>query len=177
MTQLFIANCTKQDHEFNFRLPENGKLLAKMIPKGHQEKILGDLSDTDIAAIVEQHSRYGMVHVDEARKIKDFAGLCYSDKMIPAKSMQNLYDHNQEVLEERGQVQRNESAVAATASIDTTMKANGAGEIKAVEVESVLLQDPADALASGGGINQTIRVDKDRGDKKAGRRGMFRSRS
>lgn len=168
MTSLFIANCTKQDHDFNFRLPENQKLLSVPIPKGKQEKILGDLSDTDIKAIVEQHHRYGLVHIDEARKVKDFAGLCYSDKPITAKAMQNLYDHNQDVLEERGEEQRKQAAVVAQVSLDGQLQAVGQ-TTNAVEVDQVELRAPDDQREDKP-LQQTIRVDKRDNDGR-GRRG------
>lgn len=158
MTRLFIANCTKQDCDFNFRLPENRKLIQVRIPKGCQSTILGELQDTDIAAITRQHSRYGLIHVDEAKKVKAFAGLCWSNKEIPAKLMQGLYDHNQEALEQKGEEQRKEAAVVVKASIDTSLKAVGESTT-AVEVMAEELKAPGDENKDPG-LKQTIRVDE-----------------
>lgn len=171
MTALFIANCTNQDHEFNFRMPGTGKLISLRIPKGRQEKILGDLSEEEVKGIVSQHEKYGLIHVDEAKKVQGFAGFCYSDKVITTKSMQNLYDHNQEVLEEKGEEQRKQAAVVVQATVDTALGKTGQ-TTNAIEVENVELHAPEDSNRPG--LSETIRVDKRGESENRGGRGRRR---
>lgn len=121
MSKLFILNCTRQVQEFWYRLPENSKLLHQMIPIGGQIQIAGDLSTTDIDSIIEQHAKYGMVAYSEIDRTRPFIGYCYQiDKKFNniSDALQRGFGHNDQVLEERGRVLREEAAVAINQSIE-----------------------------------------------------------
>jgi len=117
--KMYIANCTPQVQDFHYRLPENAKLLKQTIPLGQQIQIPGDLTQFDIDAIIEQHSRYGMVRVGEIDRTKAFIGVCYDiDRKVDMDRVRNAIEHNYEVLEERGKIIRQEAAVAVNNSIE-----------------------------------------------------------
>src|SRR3974390_1318278 len=75
---LYIGNATKQEQQFCYRVPEDGRLRVQDIHVGTQIKVSGELTAQQIDAIVDQHRMYGLIPAAEAGKVKDFAGLCYS---------------------------------------------------------------------------------------------------
>lgn len=119
MAKLYIANCTKQAHEFAFRVPAEDnfgrqpRLATIRIDPGTQQQIMGDEPMVVLQAIVNQHRQYGLVSADEVVRTKEFVGRCYSfDKPVDLDKLNYAFDHNQGVLFERGQQQRSEMAVA-----------------------------------------------------------------
>jgi hypothetical protein len=121
MSKMYILNCTRQVQEFWYRLPESSKLLHQLIPIGGQIQVAGELNTPEIDAIIEQHSRYGMVAFSEINKSQPFVGYCYQiDKRFGniVEALQRGLEHNDMVLEERGQQLREEAAVAINQSIE-----------------------------------------------------------
>lgn len=116
--KLFVANCTKQVHDFVYRLPEKGTRLQR-IEIGSQIQVAGDLSQPEIDAIVDHHARYGMRSVADVKKMKtEFVGLCYSvDKPVSRENMEIALQRNDDVLIDRGQQLRKQAAVATSAAI------------------------------------------------------------
>lgn len=115
--KLYIANCTKQAHDFAYRLPEGGNRMQR-IEIGQQIVLAGNLSQPDVDEVLKHHGRYGMKSVEDARKAKDFTGLVYSiDKPVKVENMEIVLAKNDQFLTERGQRQRVEAAVAATGNI------------------------------------------------------------
>ena len=117
--KLYIANCTQQVQSFMYRVPETPAPRMQPIGIGQQIQISGDLSQFDIDAIVEQHSRYGLVAVDAIDRTRPFIGVCYSvDKHVPVDKIKRALEHNESVLIERGRVMRQEAAVALNNSLE-----------------------------------------------------------
>ena len=106
--KLHIANCSPQRHLFNYKLPERRQPFARNIPAGSQIAIEGQ--DTDVAAIIDQHERYGLVEVTKIPK--DFSGLCYSiGREIKVSKISDGYEARLEFLDERAERIVEESAV------------------------------------------------------------------
>ena len=106
--KLHIANCSPQRHLFNYKLPERRQPFARHIPAGSQIAIEGQ--DTDVAAIIDQHERYGLVEVTKIPK--DFSGLCYSiGREIKVSKISDGYEARLEFLDERAERIVEESAV------------------------------------------------------------------
>lgn len=116
--KMYIANCSNQNQEFIYRLPEAPAPRMQPIPIGRQVEISGDLTTKDIEAIIHQHARYGLVSVSDIDRTRPFTGLCWSDKPISVDKIKRLWLHNQGVLTERGKEQREAAAVATMEKIE-----------------------------------------------------------
>lgn len=119
MPKLYVANVSRQNVEFNYRMPgQNG---VKMVPIhiGTQVVIHGELDTNEIDSILEQHVPYGLVAADTIRGDTPYVGLCYAiDKAVRVNQMLVAMDHNQEVLHDRGRQMRQQAAVATNSIID-----------------------------------------------------------
>lgn len=131
MTQLFIANVTKQLVQFAYRVPERQGVVVQPIPIGGQIKVtpLGgkdDLSTPEIDAIIDQHRKYGLIPVEEVDSSKvPFCGMCYSvGKPITVDRLHKAMKRNEDALEEQGKVIRQEAAVAVNNQIEGTIGEN-----------------------------------------------------
>ena len=119
--KLYIANCTKQVHDFIYRVPEATGPRMQPIREGAQIQISGELLPDVVDSIVNHARTYGMIHIDEIDRAKPFSGLCYSvDKPISAAKIQKLMIHNQDVLEERA-----EDTLKATALANSKVLESG----------------------------------------------------
>jgi hypothetical protein len=61
MSELFIANPTKQNNHFFYQVPETRRMQNVVIPKGGQLKIPGGLTRAQLDGIVDQHREHGMI--------------------------------------------------------------------------------------------------------------------
>lgn len=117
--QLYIGNATRQIVEFVYRLPETPGARNQSVPIGGQVRVSGDLSRVQIDAIIDQHAKYGLVHVDAIDRTKPFIGLCYSvDRPISSDKLGRAMNHNMEVLTNLGKQFRQEAAVAENNRIE-----------------------------------------------------------
>lgn len=112
--KLFVANTTRQNQQFHYRVPEVPKIMIAEIPIGSQVRIYkDDASSQDVNSIITQLESYGAVNADSIRGLKSFAGLCYSvDKPVASDAIVRVIDRNDEVLEARGYETRQQAAVA-----------------------------------------------------------------
>lgn len=150
--KLLVANSTKQDHEFIYRVPESTRLHQQPIPSGQQVQIYRDDTSDVIDAIIKQHEPYGLVKVDEIDRTKPFIGLCYStDKPIPISKIMYVAEHNDDVLAEQGQISRTESVAALGDALNKATE----GKLNGLEVEVVESKRPGDTTK---GFRQTIEV-------------------
>ena len=132
--KLYVANCTAQDHDFVFRLPEVTNLRMQKIHAGQQVAISGDLNQHEVDAIVRQHQPYGLASADNLDQAKPFIGLCYSvDKPVPASRLNYAFEHNKKVLIQRGQEIQKETAVSVNHQLETVNE--GLGRVGQVSVE------------------------------------------
>lgn len=160
MTKLFIANTTKQHHEFVYRVPEDGRNVPIMqkIPVGECVMIYKDDSTAVLDAIIDQHARYGLVAVSEIDRTKDFIGLAYQfDQPIDVDKIIRALSHNDMVLKAMGEEQRKQAAVAIASTIDA--KTEDAGVKLAgldVTIEEVDRRDGTDTA-----LNETVSVAKE----------------
>lgn len=149
---MFIANCTLQVQDFQYRLPEKDKLFKQSIPIGQQIRVSGDLTTKDIESIVEQHSPYGMVRADEIDRTKTFVGYCWSEKRIDMARVQRAIEGNKLVLVERGKVIRQEAAIAVNNAVE-----NEAGNDQLKSLEMTVQEDTKDKDRE---VHETVRVDR-----------------
>lgn len=150
--KMFIGNCTQQVQEFLYRIPENPKQMVATIDIGRQYQVPIDLNQLQIDAIVEQHSQYGFVRVNEINRTKAFFGLCYDiDREISNDALRTGVFHTHDVLTEWGKETREHCAVA----IDHILTQQD-GDFRKVEV-SVTEYAPKGQDAT---LNETITVDR-----------------
>ena len=134
MTDLYIANCTKQHHIFRYRKPEQGSASMISIPAGTQIKI-ADLSGVDVDAIISPHRTYGMTDISSVDRMQDFSGYCYSvDKQIPGRKLTYAVESRMSALAKAGEEMRKVSALANARTIDEKTIASDV-RVNAAEVE------------------------------------------
>lgn len=157
MAKLYIANCTKQHQDFQYRIPETGKLTAQPIPVGQQIMVYKDTNRHELEQIVAQHEVYGLLPVSEARKAKGFVGLCYDyDKPVSMEVVVETVEHNDEALEQRSQEIREDSVAATEHQMKEQVQQAGgdAEDVSGLEVEVVEQKAPNDP--NGETFKQTI---------------------
>ena len=111
--RLFIANLTRQSHDFLFRLIEDPRLHSITIPPGGQVQVAGDLQPEFVRNIVGQHERYGLATVREAKRSRRFVGLCYAHTPIDIDTILEANALNDRLLTEGATVTRQETALAS----------------------------------------------------------------
>ena len=159
---LYIANTTKQNVAFYYRVPESVALREQTIRVGSQERISGNLSTPDIDAIIAQHAPYGMVSADELDRVKGFVGLCYSvGKPIPAAKIERAMNENISVLIRRGKETREMGAIASSVAIENTLAEQSRPEILK-EFDASIVEENPDARGDAGGpaISEGVRVNR-----------------
>lgn len=140
MTTLYVANCTKQIHDFVFRRPEAMNTSAPVsIPPGQQREIARNLSVQDVDYIINQHRAYGMRSEREALLERTFVGLCYSlDKPVTVNTLLERLTSNDAFLRENASEIRKGTAAAIADKLQSNIQQSGQpGQVERVEVEVV----------------------------------------
>jgi hypothetical protein len=123
MAKLYVANCTKQKHEFLYNPPEQKGHIKEPIDSGRQEVIWkkdGSATLDELMLIVEQHSIYGMVNVRDIDRTKRFTHFCYSiDKPINIEKIMYTVEANDAFLEAQSLDLRKETASMISHSLST----------------------------------------------------------
>ena len=136
MSTLYVANCSKQRHDFTYRVPEETGLRRQQIAPGSQIIVYQPNAAPEILrTIIDQHLRYGLVDVTEIDRRKPFVGLCFSfDKPIKVDRIMQADEHNAGVLDEASQEARKLSAAALHTAIE---QATEGAKLQSLEVEIV----------------------------------------
>lgn len=143
MATLYIANCQRQAHVFQYRVPaEEGyamrRVLSVRIEPGTQQRIYQEAPLPVLEAIIAQHAPYGLVPVEEAVKTKGFVHLCYSfDKPVDFERFNYAAEHNKGVLFDRGQQMRTDAALAADTALEEHRQREQLPSLRSVEVEVI----------------------------------------
>ena len=94
--KLYIANCSRQPHTFNYKLPEKTQSFGVTIPSGRQHMIENQSDIID--HIIRQHEPYGFQRCDKVDK--NFSGICYSiDKPVSVGRIEDCAEQKTENLE------------------------------------------------------------------------------
>lgn len=124
MPVLYVANSTKQQHNFNYRLPEKDKLFMQKIETGSQIAI--KLEKHEITWVLDQHSKYGLVNVKEVKPKQSYSGLCYSiDSPIPEKLILNAFSVKDDAITDRSLEHRKNTAAMIEKSISEQAREMG----------------------------------------------------
>lgn len=137
MPYLYIANTTKQHHDFAYRLPEALDLRYETIRAGSQARLPIELSHDVITGIVKQHERYGLKNVADLQGNRDFVGLVYSiDKPVKLDRILETFEQNDTVLNKKGE-ERRETTAAAISQEMSDVISEGGGNVSRTEVEVI----------------------------------------
>ncbi len=94
--KLYIANCSRQPHTFNYKLPEKTQSFGVTIPSGRQHMIENQSDIID--HIIRQHEPYGFQRCDKVDK--NFSGICYSiDKPVSVGRIEDCAEQLRPSLE------------------------------------------------------------------------------
>lgn len=161
--KLYIANCTKQHADFVYRIPETGKMTQQHIQAGQQILVYKDCPKHELEAIIAQHTGYGLVSAKDVKRTHAFIGMCYSfDTPVDVETVMIAAEHNDEVLEERGQTIREELTGAIDHQVKTEAQEAGTAA-KNISVEIAEEQRPGQ---SGETFKQTLAVESTGGKKR-----------
>lgn len=167
-TILFIANTTKQDQDFHFRLPGSTQIMRTIIPKGQQVRVYQPAEKATLEHILKQHHNTPepfCIHYTDSNNTDSFVGLVYSfDKPVPGRVLADRFEKNDEALEAIAQKDRIMAAAAASSTIDAAAEEHGATN---TELETSVIEEvPPGQEVKGGKMNETVEVTKPEGGKR-----------
>lgn len=127
MPYLYVANCSKQHHDFLYRVPETMQVKLQQIKAGQQARIGNrEFSPDQIQKIVSDHKPYGLVPASEVKNAKTFVGQCYSiDKPLTLDTILMGFGNNDDVLKDVAERRREDVAEKVVATIASTMRQVG----------------------------------------------------
>ena len=137
MPALYVANLSKQHHQFLFHRRENPQVIPEHIPVGSQIRIGGNLTMDDIEDIIKQHLPYGLKSVKELKRTQSFSGLCYSiDEPVQMDSFDVALEKNDDVLNANAE-ERRQTAAEAIADSNRKLAGEAGLPLQRTEVETV----------------------------------------
>ncbi|EOT5948836.1 hypothetical protein ACK6F9_002240 [Escherichia coli] len=120
--KLYIANCSRQPHTFNYKLPEKTQSFGVIIPSGRQHMIENQSDIID--HIIRQHEPYGFQRCDKVDK--NFSGICYSiDKPVSVGRIEDCAEQKTENLESLSEEILAASAVSLNNAVDQAVIQSG----------------------------------------------------
>jgi hypothetical protein len=132
--KLFVANPTKQHRVFTYRLPHDRSSRHMPIPAGGQVCIHRDLAQSDLAAIVDQNLKYGLVEASQVNKRGPVPEMIYAvDREVPMSKIMEGFKAQEKMLIERGQDARTKGAIAIQQSLSEQFASVDALEMEIVE--------------------------------------------
>lgn len=136
--KLWIANCTKQNKEVPYRLPEVRRIFELKISAGQQACLPHeDLSKTQIDYFINQLKHYGLRDANTVKNVREHVGLIYSiDKPVDMNRVAKVRERNDEIMTDVVDESLKQSLLAADHSVRS--QTGDHGRVDTVEVlESV----------------------------------------
>lgn len=113
MPRLIIANCTKQHHDFVYRIPENGQVRRQQIPMGAQMFVHDEAPPRILKGIIAQHEKYGLIPASSIDQTRGFVGLCFAiDKPIDVDRIMQANEQNSSTLNDQAGELRKQLALS-----------------------------------------------------------------
>jgi hypothetical protein len=155
--KLFIANCSRQAHNFNYKLPEKSQSFGVTIRAGGQH-VIENQSDV-IHHIINQHEPYGFQRCDKVDST--FSGICYAiDKPVAVGKIVENAEQKTENLDDMSQNILEANAVSLSNAVDNAVMQSGempkAGEVQ-VEITGEAVNTDQDNAPS---LKKTVKVTK-----------------
>lgn len=155
--KLFIANCSRQAHMFNYKIPENTQAFGVLIRAGQQHLL--EYPPEVIQHIIGQHEPYGLQPRD---KVNDkFSGICYSiEKVVKSSEIIDNAEQKVENLDNMSQEILNASAVSLNNAVEQAVLQGGeiplgGGVEIEIKGEAVNTEQPDPPK-----LNKTVKVQK-----------------
>lgn len=160
--KLFIANTTKQRHDFTYRKPETGRLVYHPINAGSQAAVL-DGSKADIDVIIQQHQTYGLIDATKIDQNRAYIGLCFSiDKPVPSRIIEKAMRDNDGHLN-RAAHERRQASVIATNNTLNEQESGYRGELEVSAEQKMNAMDDKDEMSF---VDEKLAVNSDSKKKK-----------
>lgn len=155
--KLYIANCSRQAHNFNYKLPEKAQPFGAVIPAGGQH-VIDNQSDI-ISHIIRQHEPYGFQRCDKVDHT--FSGICYAiDKPVTVGIIVDNAEQKTENLDDMSQRILEANAVSLSNAVDNAVLQSGEtpkpGEVQ-IEITGEAVNNDQDNAPS---LKKTINVSK-----------------
>jgi hypothetical protein len=155
--KLYVANTTKKNIHFSYRMPEKPKLFSAVLPMGAQLYVGGkDLTEAESDAIIDQLERkLGAVRV--GTRPAGYVGVVYSlERPVKEEAIAEGVQHNDEVLEEEGAQLRQDAAIATHGGIAQAEGSNPADLARTTVSFEEVTKDGKEPS-----VDQTIEVVRD----------------
>lgn len=140
---MYIANATRQNFRFCFRLPESQKVQVCEIPSGSQAMLGQNWTEGEQQSVLKQLEKFGgREHTEARRGLRNFdSGILYSmDKPVASNEIEYGNEQHLDAAQDRAVKQATLSALAADqANRDKKTKKRKA---KKVSVEVAKHGDP-----------------------------------
>jgi hypothetical protein len=145
MTKLYLANCTKQIKQVNYRLPESRRVYETRLDPGACQALPTDMNPEQIEHFLRQHMPYGLRDEKTVKNVKEHVGLLYSiGKPVDMKRVAQVRERNDEVLTEQVDETLKQSLLAADHHVQT--HTDGQGKVDTLEI---IEQVPANERREG----------------------------
>lgn len=161
MSTLYVANTTKQFHDFVYRVPGSSeRVRVQKIPPGEQVRIHEkDAPPQEIDGIIKQHSRYGMLPVAEIDRRRPYIGLAYSiDKPINVEKLLVGLSVNEDAAVARAKQARAEAAAATSVAIQE----DDGPKLESMGIEVIREGKDIEPFAEGVEVNREAGKPRDR---------------
>jgi len=155
--KLYIANCSRQAHNFNYKLPEKTQSFGVTIRAGSQH-VIDNQSDV-IHHIIKQHEPYGFQRCDNVDKT--FSGMCYAiDKPVTVGRIEENAEQKVENLDDMSQSILEANAISMSNAVDNAVLQSGQVP-KPGEVQIEIVGEPVNAdQENPPKLNKTVKVTK-----------------
>ncbi|MCS4265019.1 hypothetical protein [Serratia sp. BIGb0163] len=155
--KLFIANCSRQAHNFNYKLPEKSQSFGVTIRAGGQH-VIENQSDV-IHHIINQHEPYGFQRCDKVDNT--FSGICYAiDKPVTVGRIEDNAEQKIENLDDMSQSILEANAISMSNAVDNAVLQSGQvpkpGEVQ-IEIVGEAVNVEQDNPPK---LNKTVKVQK-----------------
>lgn len=156
---LYLVNATKQNHRFQWRMPETSKTVHFAVPSGHQIRVDEGLNSAQIDDMISHFERYGYRKVDDiSSKLLNFDGLMYGPKVIKEDDFHTAHDAVVEMQEKRSAAESTRSALGMEKGARD--KRNKRHRL-AKEVSVEIVQHVDQRNVTGNEINMSLTVAED----------------
>lgn len=176
---LFGANCTAQQFNYHYRVPENGRMLNQMIESGFNRQI-GDnnLSRIAIDDMIERGKQYGMVEYEKLEAAMtdgvQVSIIFRRNEPVPAGVIQDVVARNRKDLTAVGKRRRTDLAIAAARTLDPANPEQSDHVSISIEEaeEGTMSREGGGRIEEGyvGPENQLVKTGMVKGGKNRGRR-------
>ncbi len=155
--KLFIANCSRQAHNFNYKIPEKAQSFGVTIPAGGQHMI--DNQSDVVHHIIRQHEPYGFQRCDKVDNT--FSGICYAiDKPVTVGRIEENAEQKIENLDDMSQAILEANAISMSNAVDNAVLQSGQvpkpGEVQ-IEIIGEAVNVDQDNPPK---LNKTVKVQK-----------------